>query len=217
MKASQPYVCAKFAQKLKFSFQNSKNCVTFSLVRGARMKSQAFVAETLEKRGNTLIENIAAIAGGVILLSLLAQVAIPLPFTPVPITGQTFGVALIALMWGAKRGGATVFTYLLVGAAGLPVFANAQAGLAIGPTMGYLLGMLLASFAMGTLADKGFTKTFKKAYAAAFLGSLITFTCGYLVLGYFVGYNHAFALGVVPFIPGDILKTLLAARLSLRK
>ena len=101
------------------------------------MKSHAFVAEKLEKRGNSLVENLAVVTGGVILLALLAQVAIPLPFTPVPITGQTFAVAFISLVWGAKRGGAVVFAYLLVGAAGLPVFANAQSGLAVGPTMGF--------------------------------------------------------------------------------
>lgn len=163
---------------------------------------------------NSLLKNALLCLGGVVLLSLLAQVAIPLPFTPVPITGQTFGVTLLALTLGRNRSILTLITYLLVGAAGLPVFAQAQSGLVFGPTIGYLVGMLLASVIMGTLADKGWTSSLKKTFFASFMGSAITFTCGLAVLAFFVPSNMLLMAGLIPFLPGFIIKDTLAATIA---
>ncbi len=162
------------------------------------------------------LQNILICLGGVVFLSLLAQIAIPLPFTPVPITGQTFGVTLLALTLGRNRSISTLVTYLLAGAAGLPVFAQAQSGLVLGPTMGYLIGMLLASVVMGTLADRGWTSSLKKSFAAAFMGSALVFSCGLAVLAFYVPANMLLMAGLVPFLPGLIIKDSLAALIAHR-
>lgn len=171
--------------------------------------TSAFIPELILKKGNTLVHNLTAIASGTFLLCLLAQISILLPFTPVPITGQTFGVALIALLWGKSRGVACVASYLALGSMGLPVFAAASSGLTFGPTFGYLAGMFIASFVMGSLSDLGWTKTFAKTWLAAFIGSVITFSCGVFVLSFFIPSNSLLAAGVLPFVPGDIIKTFI--------
>ena len=153
--------------------------------------------------------NALTIGAGVLFLALTAQISIPLSFTPVPVTGQTFGVALIALLLGRARGATAVAAYLTLGAFGVPLFALGKTGLSFGPTTGYLFGMLLAALVMGTLADLGWTKTFARTWVSAFIGSLITFTCGVLVLSLFVPREALLMAGVFPFIPGDIVKTLI--------
>lgn len=179
-------------------------------------KSQALVSRFVVSRGNQITYNLAAIACGVVVLSLLAQVSIPLPWTPVPITGQTFGVALIALMWGFKRGFASVLSYLLLGASGLPIFAGGKAGIG-GPTTGYLFGMLAGALVMGTLSDRGFsggfTKSFRKALLASYLGSACVFFFGLVGLSFFIPREALLTAGLYPFLFGDLLKNTLAATL----
>jgi len=174
----------------------------------------AIVPHYLILRGNKTHENILCIVSGVLALSLLAQMSISLPWTPVPITGQTFGVALIALLWGRKRGTAAVLSYLFLGGMGLPIFAMGKSGFSLGPTFGYLVGMLVAAYLMGTLADRGWTKKFFLSYFAAFLGSLVIFSFGVLVLSFFIPRENLLMAGVLPFLPGDIIKTMLASSLA---
>lgn len=176
-------------------------------------KSNALIPGLISRTENTLASNILSVILGVGLIAALAQIKIALPWTPVPITGQTFGVALMALSWGRVRGGLVMLTYLGLGAAGLPLFAGAQAGLTFGPTLGYLLGMGLAAYWMGFLADIGWTNSFLKTWAAAASGSLITFSFGCLVLSQFVGWEHVLVAGVLPFLPGDLVKGLAASSL----
>lgn len=151
---------------------------------------------------------------GIAMLALLSQIAIPLSWTAVPITGQTFGVALLALCSGRKYAMTMLVGYLTAGSMGLPVFAGAASGLAFGPTLGYLLGMFLAAGVVGTMADRGWTKSFASALAAAYLGSVVIFACGLLVLSYFVPADKLLAAGLYPFMIGDLLKNLLAASLA---
>lgn len=153
---------------------------------------------------------------GVGLLTALTQVAIPLPFTPVPVTGQTFGVALLALLWGRKRGWSSVAAYLVLGSAGLPLFARASSLWVAGPTTGYLIGMFAAAGIMGMLSDRGVVRGFVSAFAVASLGSAITFVFGVAVLSQFVPDGQALALGWIPFIPGDLIKTTLVALIAAR-
>lgn len=181
-----------------------------------QMSSQAFIPSLLASKNNTWLKNVLICLGGAVLLSLLAQIAIPLPFTPVPITGQTFGVALMALTFGQNRGIATLGIYLLAGAAGLPVFADAHSGLTFGPTIGYLVGMLLASIVMGSLADHGWTSSFNKSLVAAFIGSAIVFTCGLTVLAFFVPAKMLLMAGLLPFLPGSLIKDTFAAFIAHR-
>lgn len=153
---------------------------------------------------------------GVGLLTALSRVAIPLPGTPVPVTGQTFGVALLALLWGRKRGWSSVVAYLLLGSAGLPLFAKASSLWVFGPTTGYLIGMLAAAGIMGKLSDQGYVRGFKSAWMVAALGSAITFIFGVGVLSQYVPDGQAFVMGWFPFIPGDLIKTTLVAGIVAR-
>lgn len=175
---------------------------------------EALVPRFLETKGNSALNNFVLIASGVILISLLAQLSIPLPWTPVPITGQTFGVSLVSLLWGRTRGFSVISLYIFIGAIGFPVFANGKSGLMIGPTMGYLIGMLVASFVMGSLADAGWSKKFWTAYLATLIGSAITFSFGVLVLSYYFPENDILMAGVIPFLPGDFVKSILASYIA---
>jgi len=169
------------------------------------------IPQLILQRGNKVADHILFFLLGVMGLSLLAQIAIPLPWTPVPITGQTFGVAIMALLWGRRRATVNILSYLFLGALGLPIFALGKSGFSLGPTSGYLVGMVLASFWMGTMADKGFTRTWLCTYLIAASGSLITFICGVAWLSQFISKENLFTAGVLPFLPGDLLKTLLAS------
>jgi biotin transport system substrate-specific component len=179
-----------------------------------QQKDQALVPHFLFTHGDSITKNLAIVGLAVGFLSLLAQISIQLPWTPVPITGQTFGVALIALSMGRKRAVAVVLAYLTIGSLGAPVFALGKSGLNIGPTSGYLIGMVFSSYWMGFLADKGWTKTYLKSWFAATSGSLITFGFGLLVLSYYIPSKGLLAAGLLPFIPGDAIKTVFASAMS---
>ena len=150
-----------------------------------------------------------------LLTALSAQAVIPLPFTPVPITGQTFAVLLTGALLGPRLGAMTLALYLLEGGMGLPVFAHGAAGAArlLGPTGGYLLSYPFAAALIGGLAERGWDRRPATMLAAMLLGSLIVFTMGAGWLAHFVGPTHAFTGGVLPFLPGDMVKALLAAGL----
>jgi biotin transport system substrate-specific component len=153
------------------------------------------------------------ILAGSLAVAALAQVAIPLPWTPVPITGQTLGVLLVGAALGAKRGGAALLLYLAEGAAGLPFFAGGVGGAQVflGPTGGYLIGFPLAAAAVGWLAERGWDRHVGSTALAMLIGTAIPFATGAAWLGVFVGFDRAVALGVVPFLPGAVIKIGVAA------
>ncbi len=175
------------------------------------MQTQTLVAGILSKSSSRFTTEVISFVVGLGLLCALAQVSIALPWTPVPITGQTFGVALVALAWGRIRGLGIVISYLFIGAIGFPVFSAGRSALTWGPTFGYLIGMVLAALLVGFLSDRGWSKSFFRAWMAASLGSLVIFSCGLWVLSYFIPTNGLLAAGLLPFIPGDLIKNSLAA------
>lgn len=146
---------------------------------------------------------------GVALLALSARVIIPLPFTPVPITGQTFAVLLLAAAYGARRGLGTVALYILAGVVGLPVFA-AVPGVA---SYGYLAGFALAAVVTGWLAERGWDRSLPASIGAMLAGEVAIYLCALPWLARFVGWGHVVALGLAPFLIGDMLKLLAAALL----
>lgn len=151
-----------------------------------------------------------------LLIAACAQVTIPLPFTPVPLTGQTFAVLLTGMALGSRRGALAVALYVLEGALGLPFFAGGAAGLAklIGPTGGYLCAFPLAAFLAGLLAERGWDRKPLTTALGMLLASLTIFLLGALWLAHFVGgVGSAVVQGVLPFLPGDVIKSLLAAGL----
>jgi Uncharacterized conserved protein len=170
------------------------------------------LADALPRRGSAV--DALLIVLGSVFVALGAQIAIPLPFTDVPITGQSFAVLLTGMLLGSRRGALAMLLYLLEGAAGLPVFAGGAAGAALfaGKTAGYLLAFPLAAFVTGVLAERGWDREPLRAAAGMFIGSLVVLTLGSLVLSLFVGgLERGFLLGFVPFLPGDVVKTAFAA------
>lgn len=159
-----------------------------------------------------LARDLGLVIGGSLVIAAAAQVRLFLPFTPVPVTGQTFAVLLIGALFGARRGAATAMTYLALGVMGLPVFAAAPPGPAalVSPTAGYLAGFVAAAWVTGTLSEKGWDRKPWTAALAMTLGSCVIFACGLLWLGRFTGWNSVLQTGLFPFIPGDLLKIALA-------
>lgn len=153
---------------------------------------------------------------GSLFVALLAQIEIPLPFTPVPITGQTLGVLLIGALLGSKRGAAALALYLAEGGLGLPFFAGGASGLGIltGATAGYLVGFVGAAYAVGWLAEQGLERSVRTSVIPFLVGTVIIYVCGAVWLSVVLGsVEQAVALGVVPFLLGDALKLMLAAAL----
>ncbi len=155
---------------------------------------------------------VVLLLGGSLLIALAAQLQILLPFSPVPVTGQTFAVLLLGALYGSRRGPATVVTYLMLGAIGLPVFAGGAAGLArfVGPTAGYLVGFVAAAFAVGSLSERGWDRRPWTTAASMIIGNVIIYAIGILWLSRFVGWEAVVNTGVLPFLPGDALKIALA-------
>jgi biotin transport system substrate-specific component len=177
--------------------------------------SQALIPTLFPKFKSNSLREAAMIASGVLLLCLLAQVSIPLPFTPVPITGQTFGVSLLAMLMGVRAFG-VVAAYLGLGASGLPVFAAGASGLVLGPTIGYLVGMLFAAIIVGALADRGYCSTWLRAYGCSMIGSAAIFACGLANLSFYLPSEQLLTAGFWPFVPGDLLKTAVAVTIVVR-
>ncbi len=150
-----------------------------------------------------------------IIIALSAQLAIQLPFSPVPITGQTFAILLVGAALGSRRGTAAVVTYIGQGLMGLPVFANGGAGIGhlLGPTGGYLLGFVAMAWIVGKLAERGQDREHARAWLVFLIGEIVLYVCGLTWLSTFVGNQKAITLGLIPFIPGDILKIILAGQI----
>jgi biotin transport system substrate-specific component len=160
------------------------------------------------------IKEAMAVLGASLVIALFAPVAIPLPFTPVPISLQPHVVLFFGALLGSRRGMLAVIAYLLQGAAGLPVFACGLGGLPIllGPTGGYLLGYAAAAYFTGLIIEKRGELRISSLLGAFAMGNGVIYLCGAIWLSRFVGLEKAILMGVVPFIAGDFLKSLLALK-----
>jgi biotin transport system substrate-specific component len=161
------------------------------------------------------VRAVALVVGFSLLVALSAQVVIPLPFTPVPVTGQTFAVLLAGALLGSRLGPAAVALYLFEGAAGLPFFKGGASGahyLFFAPTAGYLLAFPVAAFVTGRLAERGWDRRVSTAAGAMALGSLVILAGGWGWLAATTGdAARAFLVGVAPFLVGDVVKIALAS------
>lgn len=159
------------------------------------------------------LRDLGLILAGTLFTALLAQVRLPLPFTPVPLTGQTFAVLLTGAALGSRRGLISMTLYLLLGGVGLPFFAGGQSGWAYltGPTLGYLIGFAAAAWAVGRLAECGLERRLRTAWLPFLAGTLSIYICGAGWLALSLGVRRALLLGVLPFLAGDLLKIALAA------
>lgn len=165
----------------------------------------------------SLATDLALVAGFAILIGVFAQLTIPLPFTPVPISGQTFAVLIGGAALGARRATLGSVLYLGLGLVGVPWFAGGAAGLhvAADPTFGYLVGFIAASALVGALAERGLDRTPWTMALVMVVGNTVIYAFGVSVLAValHVGPAKALALGMVPFLPGDAIKLVLAVAL----
>ena len=157
---------------------------------------------------------VAAVVGGVCLLTLSAKLQVP--FYPVPMTMQTLVVLMIGMAYGRVLGTATVVAYLLAGAAGLPVFAGTPErgiGLAymMGSTGGYLVGFLVSAWLMGALAERGWSNSFLLSATAMIIGHAVILAAGVAWLAALLGPEKAIAVGLVPFLATTAVKCALGA------
>jgi biotin transport system substrate-specific component len=156
---------------------------------------------------------------GVLVTAAAAQIEIPLGFTPVPLTLQTFSVLLVGAVLGANRAAMSMGAYWLCGIVGLPFYSGGGSGweTATGATMGYLLGFIVAAWAVGRLAERQHDRNFATSLPAMLLGSAVIYTFGaswlsvHLGVPLATGEKNAISLGVAPFLVGDALKTVVAA------
>lgn len=160
-----------------------------------------------------VLQNVVLVVLASLLTAAAAQVEIRLPWTPVPITGQTFMVLLTGAVLGARRAFLAMALYLVEGACGLPFFAGGAAGLAklLGPSGGYLVAFPFAALVTGLLAERAWDRKSVTMFFAMLLGSTVIFGLGLAQLSRFVPANQLVAAGLAPFVIGDFVKSALAA------
>lgn len=157
------------------------------------------------------LRDVTLVLGGAALTGIAAQLAVPVPGSPVPVTGQTFAALLLGAGLGAQRALLSLGLYIAAGVAGMPWFADMQHGAGM-PSFGYLLGMLLAAVAVGALARRGGDRGLLRTAGTMAVGTVIIYAVGVPYLAYATGMSlpEAVAAGLVPFLIGDALKAALA-------
>jgi biotin transport system substrate-specific component len=159
--------------------------------------------------------NMLLVVGASLLIAIAAQVAIPLPFTPVPLTLQPLAVILVGVVLGSKRGAAAAVLYLLEGLSGLPVFAQGHGGPAwlLGPTAGYLYSYPFAAYVAGLISERGWGSNIVRAVSGMLLALGVIYLGGWSWLAILTDPRSAFTAGVAPFLLADIVKVAIGAAL----
>ncbi len=170
------------------------------------------LADVAAPRGNALMQ-VTLIVLASLVTALAAQAEIRLPWTPIPITGQTFAVLLTGIVLGAQRAFLAQMLYLLEGCAGLPVFSGGASGFLhlVGPSGGYLIAFPFAAFATGILAERAWDRRPFTMFLAMLAGGTVIFAMGLAQLSRFVPAGQVLQTGLLPFIPGDLIKSAIAA------
>ena len=158
------------------------------------------------------VRDVTLVVGSAAFVGLVGNVAVPLPFTPVPLSLATFAVLLAGAALGPLRAGLGMGLYLLAGMAGMPWFAEQNSGWAFS-SFGYIVGYVLAAVLVGMFARRGADRSVARTAGVMVLGNLMIYAIGvpWLMAFLGVGLGQALVLGVVPFLIGDALKVLLAA------
>ncbi|WP_299039528.1 biotin transporter BioY [uncultured Pseudokineococcus sp.] len=161
--------------------------------------------------------DVALVAGGVLGMALMAQVSVPVPGSPVPITGQTLGLVLVASALGPVRAVSVMGFYILAALVGLPFYSEASGGYeaVVGATGGYVLGFVPAAYLMGLAARHGADRRFLRALPLFVAGQLVVFAVGVPWLAVTAGLSASAALaaGFFPFLLGGVVKAAVAAAL----
>ncbi|MBO0913095.1 biotin transporter BioY [Streptomyces sp. NBC_01260] len=182
-----------------------------STAAAAPVRTGAVLADLLPAARHRYAVDTALVLGGAALTGIAAQIAVPVPGSPVPVTGQTFAALLVGTALGARRGFLALAVYALVGMAGMPWFSAGSSG-AGGASFGYVLGMLLAATVVGGLARRGGDRSVLRTAGTMVLGSALIYAVGvpYLALSTGMSASAAIAAGLTPFLLGDALKAALA-------
>ena len=187
-----------------------------------RVLADAFAPRLLS---NSRVRDVVAVVGFALLTAGAAQISIPLGFTPVPLTGQTFAVLLAGGVLGANRGASSQLLYVAMGAVGLPFFADGASGLRVDgafiPTIGYLVGFVVAAYVVGLMAQRRQDRNLLSSIPALFAGTVIIYAIGAPVLAWRLGIPFAADLdepsalkfGIAPFVIGDAIKAIIAGGL----
>ncbi len=159
--------------------------------------------------------NLGLVATGSLFIALSARVAVPVPFSMVPVTLQTLAVLMVMALLGSKKGTLSVLLYLSEGLAGLPVFAMGSGGIyhLTGPTGGYLLAFLPLGFVFGRWLEWSLERRYLNVAVAAFITHAVILFLGALWLSRFIAWDPAVMKGIVPFIPGAVFKSMIIAGL----
>lgn len=163
----------------------------------------------------SIARDVVLVVAGAAFVGLAAQISFPLPFTPVPVTGQTFAVLLVGASLGSIRGLLSMVLYMLMGMAGVPWFSDGASGFG-GPTFGYIIGFIVAAWLVGFLAERNWTRTVLDTALAMILGSVVIYAIGVTWLKFSLpGLTWAGAVeaGMSPFLFLDLVKVILAAGL----
>jgi biotin transport system substrate-specific component len=160
----------------------------------------------------SLVRDAVLVLAGTGLIALSAQASIPLPWTPVPLSLQTFAVLLTGASLGLVRGGLSVLLYLAAGMAGVGWFAEGRSGWQFA-SFGYLVGFVVAAALVGRLAERGGDRTVLRTAGTMLLGNAVIYVLGvgWLMSFAHVGLAKGLALGFTPFVVGDLIKTAVAA------
>lgn len=161
------------------------------------------------------VSRVGLILGGTLFLGAMAQISVPIPGSPVPLTGQTLGALLLGTAYGASLGFSTFAFYILAGVAGAPIFASQSSGLdrLTGATGGYLIGMLIASLVTGALAGRKWDQKISTVIPTMLIGTFIIFTFGLFWLQHVSGqsWTWTFEKGLQPFVIGEVIKIAIAS------
>ena len=164
---------------------------------------------------DSIVTKLGFVIGGVIFLAAMAQFSIPVPGSPVPVTGQTLGVLLLGTAYGANLGFITLAFYLVAGIAGAPIFNNHTSGIShlTGATGGYLVGMLIAAWVTGALAGRKWDQKISTVIPTMILGNVIIFSLGLIWLNISTKQSWRWTLekGLTPFLLGEFLKIAIAS------
>ncbi|MGP3978443.1 biotin transporter BioY [Streptomyces sp. 8N114] len=184
-----------------------------ALTSAATPRPGAVLADLLpaSSTARARVRDVALVVGGAALTGIAAQLSVPIPGSPVPVTGQTFAALLVGAGLGAGRGFLALALYAVAGMAGVPWFAEASAGVGM-PSLGYVFGMLLAAAAVGALARRGGDRGVLRTAGTMAVGMAVTYAIGvpYLAVSTGMSLGEAVAAGLVPFLVGDAVKAALA-------
>ena len=159
----------------------------------------------------TLVRDLTLVLAGAAFTGLAAQVALPIPGSPVPLTGQTFAALLVGASLGWQRGATSMLLYLIAGVAGVPWFQGGTSGAPV--SLGYVVGFVFAGALVGALAKHGGDRTPLRTVGTMVLGNLVIYSVGvpWLMAATGMGLAKAMTVGVLPFLIGDAVKIALAA------